>query len=67
MKVLYFILVVVATTMIVPLLMFSSADDEAVYAQQEENQTDFIDIQERMNLTLGKPIYRNIYSAKISR
>ena len=67
MKVLYSILVVVATTMILPLLMFSSADDEAVYAQQEENQTDFIDIQERMNLTLGKSIYTEIFTVPKSQ
>jgi hypothetical protein len=67
MKVLYSILVVVATTMIVPLLMFSSTDDEVVYAQQEENQTDFIDIQERMNLTLGKPIYTEIFTVPKSQ
>ena len=45
MKVLYS-LVVVATTMILPLLMFSSTDNELIYAQREENHTDFIDIQE---------------------
>ena len=36
--------------------MFSSTYDELVYAQQEENQIDFIDIQEQMNLTLDEPI-----------
>jgi hypothetical protein len=58
MKVLYSFLIVVAT-MMVSLLMFSSTDDKLAlaYAQQEENQTDFIDIPEEMNLTLGKPIY----------
>jgi hypothetical protein len=58
MKVLYSFLIVV-TTMIVPLCMFSSMDDKLTlaYAQQEENQTDFIEIKEEMNLTLGKPIY----------
>jgi hypothetical protein len=67
MKVLYSILVVAATTMIVPLLMFSSADDGVVYAQQEENQTDFIDIEERMNLNLGKPIYTEIFTVPKSQ
>ncbi len=43
--------------MIISLSMPSSTSDELVYAQQEENQTDFIDIQEEMKLTLGKPIY----------
>jgi hypothetical protein len=39
------------------LLIFSSfTDNELIHAQQED-QTDFIDIQERINLTLGKPIY----------
>ena len=49
--------------------MFSSTYDELVYAQQQkENQTDFIDIQrEQVNLTLGKPIYTEIFSAKISK
>jgi hypothetical protein len=67
MKVLYSFLVVVATTMVVPLLMFSSADNELIYAQQEENQTDFIDIQERMNLTLGKPIYTEKFTVPKSQ
>ncbi|HSF00513.1 MAG TPA: hypothetical protein VLA48_06415 [Nitrososphaeraceae archaeon] len=67
MKVLYSNLLVLATIMIVPLLMFSSTDDEFVYAQQEENQTDFIDIQERMNLTLGKPIYTEIFTVPKSQ
>jgi len=67
MKVLYSILVVVATTMIVPLLMFSSVDDGVVYTQLEENQTDFIDIQERMNLILGKPIYTEIFTVPKSQ
>ena len=67
MKVLYSILVVIATTMTVPLLMFSSTDDELVYAQQEENQTDFIDIQKEMNLTLGKPIYTEIFTVPKSQ
>ena len=69
MKILYFILVVVATTMIVPLLMFSSTDYELVYPQQQkENQTDFIDIQgEQMNLTLGKPIYTEIFTVPKSQ
>ena len=53
--------------MIVPLLMFSSADDGVVYAQQEENQTDFIDIEERMNLNLGKPIYTEIFTVPKSQ
>lgn len=57
----YSILVVIATTMILSLLLFSSIDDKLVYAQQQEqNQTDVIDIQQEeieMNLTLGKPIY----------
>jgi hypothetical protein len=48
MKILYSILLVLATTMIVSLSMFSSStDDKLVYAQQEENQTDFIDIQKK--------------------
>jgi hypothetical protein len=46
MKVLYSIFIV-ATTMIVPLLILSSTDGELVYAQQEENQTDFIEIQKK--------------------
>lgn len=66
MKVLYSFLVV-AALMIVPLLMFSSTDAELVYAQQEENQTDFIDIQEEMNLTLGKPIYTEIFTVPKSQ
>jgi hypothetical protein len=61
MKVLYSILVVVATTMVLSLLLFSSIDDKFVYAQQQEqNQTDVIDMQQEkveLNLTLGKPIY----------
>ena len=61
MKVLYSILIVVAATMIVPLLIFSSTD-ELVYTQQEENQTDFNDIQKEMNLPLGKPIYTEIFT-----
>ena len=45
MKFLYPILLVLTTTMIVPLPMFSSIYDKLIYAQQqEENQTDFIDI-----------------------
>jgi len=65
MKFLYLILVVLTTTMIVPLLMFSSIYDKLIYAQQqEENQTDFIDIQRvQMNLNLGKPIYTEIFTA----
>ena len=43
--------------MMISLSMFSSSYDKLVYAQQEENQIDFIDIQEQINLTLGKPIY----------
>jgi hypothetical protein len=55
MKVLYSIVVVLAITMFVYLLMFSFTNDELLYAQQQEqNQTD---IQQEMNLTLGKPIY----------
>jgi hypothetical protein len=61
MKVLYSILIVAAATMIVPLLIFSSTD-ELVYTQQEENQTDFNDIQKEMNLTLGTPIYKEIFT-----
>jgi hypothetical protein len=64
MKVLYSILIVVAATMRVPLLIFSSTD-ELVYTQQEENQSDFNDIQKEMNLTLDTPIYKEIFSAKI--
>ena len=67
MKVLYSFLVMVATTMIVPLLMFSSIDNELIYVQQEENQTDFIDIQQRMNLTFGKPIYTEIFTVPKSQ
>jgi hypothetical protein len=64
MKVLYSILVVLATTTtIVHLLIFSPTYDVLAYAQQQkENQTDFIDIRERMNLTLGKPIYTEIFT-----
>lgn len=63
MKVIYFILVVFAMgTLIAPLLMFSFIDDKLVYAQQKEKQIDFIDIQQRMNLTLGKPIYTEIFT-----
>ncbi len=47
--------------MIVPLLIFSSTN-ELVYAQQEENQTDLIDIQKEMNLTLGKPLYTETFT-----
>jgi hypothetical protein len=47
--------------------MFSSIYEGLVDAQrQEENQTDFIDIQkelEQMNLNLGKPIYTEIFTA----
>jgi hypothetical protein len=64
MKVLYSILIVVAATMRVPLLIFSSTD-ELVYTQQEENQSDFNDIQKEMNLTLDTPIYKEIFSANI--
>jgi hypothetical protein len=71
MKVLYSILVILATTMMVHLSMFSfTYDDELVYAQQQgENQTDFIDIQkeEQMNLTLGKPIYTEIFTVPKSQ
>ncbi|HJU59503.1 MAG TPA: hypothetical protein VJ583_07115 [Nitrososphaeraceae archaeon] len=69
MKVLYSILVVLATTMMVHLSMFSfTYDDELVYAQQQgENQTDFIDIQKEMNLTLGKPIYTEIFTVPKSQ
>ena len=66
MKVLYS-LVVVLTTMILSLLMFSSIDNELIYAQREENHTYFIDIQERMNLTLGKPIYLEIFTVPKSQ
>ena len=57
MKVHYSFLIMVSATMIISLSMFSSTYDELVYTQQEENQIDFIDIQEQMNLTLDKPIY----------
>ena len=57
MKVFYSFLIMVSATMIISLSMFSFTYDELVYAQQEENQADFIDIEEDMNLTLGKPIY----------
>jgi hypothetical protein len=64
MKFLYAILVMVTTTMIAPLPMFSSTYNELIYAQQQkENQTDFIDIQgEQMNLSLGSPIYTEIFT-----
>jgi hypothetical protein len=64
MKVLYSILVL-ATMMIVSLLIFSSTV-ELVYTQQEENQNDFIDIQ-KMNLTLGKPMYTEIFTVPKSQ
>ena len=68
MNILYSILLVLATTMIVSLSMFSSStDDKLVYAQQEENQTDFIDIQKKMNLTLDKPIYTEIFTVPKSQ
>jgi hypothetical protein len=57
MKVFYSFLIMISATMIISLSMFSFTYDELVYAQQEENQADFIDIEEDMNLTLGKPIY----------
>ena len=59
MKVLYSI-IVLATIVTSLLLMFSSTG-ELGYPQQEENQTDFIDIQE-MNLNLGKPMYTEIFT-----
>ena len=40
---------------------------QLIYAQQQENQTDFIDIQERMNLTLGKPIYTERFTVPQSQ
>lgn len=47
--------------MVLSLLLFSSIDDKLVYAQQQEqNETDVIEIQQEeieMNLTLGKPLY----------
>ena len=69
MKFLYPILVVFTIIMMTPLPMFSSTYDELVYAQQQkENQTDFIDIQgEQMNLTLGKPIYTEIFTVPKSQ
>ena len=69
MKFLYAILLVVTTTMVAPLSLFSSTYDELVYAQQQkENQTDFIDIQgEQVNLTLGKPIYTEIFTVPKSQ
>ena len=57
MKVLYSFLIMLAATMIISLSMFSSTYDQLVYAQQEENQADFMDIEEETNLTLGKPMY----------
>lgn len=57
MKVLYPFLIMVSAIMIISLSMPSSTSDELVYAQQEENQTDFIEIQEEVKLTLGKSIY----------
>ena len=69
MKFLYPILVVFTTIMMTPLPMFSSTYDELVYAQQQkENQPDFINIQgEQMNLTLGKPIYTEIFTVPKSQ
>jgi hypothetical protein len=66
MKVLYSIFIV-ATTMIESLLILSSTDDELVYAQQEQNQSDFIDIQKKMNLTLGTPLYTEIFTVPKSQ
>ena len=43
--------------MMISLSMFSTPYYEFVYSQKEENQTDFIDKQKEMNLTLDKPIY----------
>ena len=57
MKVFYSFLIMVSATMIISVSMFSFTYNELVYAQQEENQADFIDIEEDMDLTLGKPIY----------
>ena len=57
MKFFYSFLIMVSATMIISVSMFSFTYNELVYAQQEENQADFIDIEEDMNLTLGKPIY----------
>jgi hypothetical protein len=71
MKVLYSIIVVVATTMVLSLLLFSSIEDKLVYAQQQEqNQTDVIDMQQEeieMNLTLGKPIYTEKFTVPKSQ
>jgi hypothetical protein len=51
-----FLSLILATIVISPLLIFFSTY-ELVYPQQENNQTDSVNIQEEMNLTLGKPIY----------
>ena len=67
MKVHYSFLIMVSATMIISLSMFSSTYDELVYTQQEENQIDFIDIQEQMNLTLDKPIYTERFTVPKSQ
>jgi len=45
----------------------TSVNVKLVYSQQEETQVDFIDIRERMNLTLGKPIYTEKFSLPKSK
>jgi len=50
--------------------MVSSTNDELVYAQeQEQNQTDFLDKKsnQEMNLTLGNPIYIEIFTVPKSQ
>ena len=67
MKVLYSILVVLTTAIIVHVLIFSSIYNELVYAQQEENQTIDSSKEEQMNLTLGKPMYTEIFTVPKSQ
>ena len=57
MKIFHSFLIILSVTMMISLSMFSTPYYEFVYSQKEENQTDFIDKQKEMNLTLDKPIY----------
>ena len=57
MKIFHSFLIILLVTMMISLSMFSTPYYEFVYSQKEENQTDFIDKQKEMNLTLDKPIY----------
>jgi hypothetical protein len=69
-KVRYYFLVIVVLTMSVYSLMLSSTNDELLYAQeQEQNQTYFLDKQsnQEMNLTLGNPIYTEIFTVPKSQ